>query len=613
MNVPTSRLKETGLFYDIDLHFAQFLLDMEPGETPELLLGAALVSRARSDGHVCIDLKNLPGYYSQTLAEYDIRLPDWENWREQLKNVQAVGHPGQTKPLILVGSRLYLNRYWQYENDLAQKILNLAEGWLPVPHQKRFANGLNSFFEDRTDDHVNWQKVAAFMAVTRRLCVISGGPGTGKTTTLARILALLLQQDPDLDIALAAPTGKAAARMNEAIRQAKKDLDVNSGILDLIPEDQAKTIHRLLGFRRYSPYFRHDSRHPLRQNLVVVDEASMVDLALMAKLVRALKEQSRLILLGDKDQLASVEAGAFLGDVCRSGEENRFSERFCSVFQNAAGESSLLERHMSSVVEHSPLQDCLVQLKKSWRFGQDSGIEALCRVVNAGGTADETESIFTEFSDITWTKPPSPDQLKAEIKEKVLRGFTPYIHARSPRDALLCLGRFRILCALRDGPYGVLQINRLVEEILKDAGLIQPVSQWYINRPVMITRNDYSLGLFNGDIGVVWQNQEEPRRVFFPSTAGNEARRFIPALLPQSETVYAMTVHKSQGSEFDHVLLILPDQESPVLTRELIYTGITRARKSMEIVADRAVFQAAIATTAIRSSGLGQALWGGQC
>jgi exodeoxyribonuclease V alpha subunit len=313
----------------------------------------------------------------------------------------------------------------------------------------------------------------------------------------------------------------------------------------------------------------------------------MVDLALMAKLFQAVPASARVILLGDKDQLASVEAGAVLGDICA-----------------AAAPAPAGTNHA--------LADCVVQLRKNYRFGQQSGIYRLSNAINEGRTEDVLQILrdcgVKGSTDLVSTPLPRRAELKAALRERVTTGFSEFLKASDPLAALTALSRFRILCALREGPFGVAGLNQMTEEILEAAGLIKPSGPWYNHRPVMVTRNDYNLKLFNGDVGVILPDAPSgDPRAFFPGP-DNEVRKFLPLRLPEHQTAYALTVHKSQGSEFDRVLLVLPDRESPVLSRELLYTGITRARKRVELWFEEKVFRAALARRLSRTSGLRDAL-----
>jgi len=387
----------------------------------------------------------------------------------------------------------------------------------------------------------------------------------------------------------------------------KIKLSCPDSIKEAIPEETS-TIHRLLGYIPNSPYFHYNAKNTLPVDVVVVDEASMVDLALMSKLIQALPLQARIILLGDKDQLASVEAGAVLGDICDTGAEHSFSQEFSKDCKEITGYTIHTQKNGAS---ESEIRDCIIQLEKNYRFGSDSGIGAVSCAVNTGDSDRAIELMKGQkYGDISWKNLPQPKDLTQVIKAAVTQGYGDYLRASDPFEVFQVFERFRILCALREGPYGVIAINYLVEQILKGEGLINPDRRWYPGRPVLITRNDYNLQLFNGDMGIVLSDPSvnNELRVFFYSTDG-AFKKFHPLQLPEHETVYAMTVHKSQGSEFDKALLVLPDRESPVLTRELIYTGITRAKKSVEIWANERVFRFAVSRHIERTSGLRDALW----
>jgi exodeoxyribonuclease V alpha subunit len=453
---------------------------------------------------------------------------------------------------------------------------------------------------------IDWQKVSALAAARRKFCVITGGPGTGKTTTVAKILALLMEQDKKqgLRTALVSPTGKGAARLQEAMKKAKEDLGCEKSVKALIP-DEASTIHRLLGTVVGSPYFRFNALNPLPVNAVVVDEASMVDLALMSKLVQALPPEARFILLGDRDQLSSVEAGAVLGDICDTGQSHPFSKTFCEDIQKTIG-------YKIRGAEDAPeMSDSIVQLNRSYRFGEDSGIASASRSINEGN-ADAALQILQDArrEDLRWSPLPQPRSLPRALKDRGLEEFYYLFQTSDPEKAFEHLDRFRILCALRQGPFGVNAVNLLVEHLLREQDLIRGEGRWYRGRPVLITQNDYSLHLYNGDIGIALPDPGAggELRVFFQAPDG-ALRALHPVRLPEHETVYALTVHKSQGSEFDRLLLLLPDQDSPVLTRELLYTGITRAREGVEVWGRENAFRQAVSRRTTRVSGLRDTLW----
>ena len=601
-----------SLFSNIDIHFARLMTRLSGQELPELSLAAALVSSYTRQGHICLDLSVVEG--KQLLEKEEVKVaftcPELDIWSKKLRKSPVVGNPGQFRPLILdQKSRLYLFRYWDYQEKLAYSIMERVNKDGEILDYALLMEGLDRLFTEDHTEGINWQKVAAFTSLSKIFCVISGGPGTGKTTTVAKILALLLEQPGSKKprIALTAPTGKAAARLQEAIIRSKKEINCPDNIKAIIPED-VSTIHRLLGSIPYSPYFRHNAKNRLLFDVVVVDEASMVDMPLMSKLIQALSSQTRLILLGDKDQLASVEAGAVLGDICDTGNDHSFSKRFVSDLENATG----YRIHTKPNREDDPgIQDCIIQLRKSYRFGGESGIGAASQAVNTGD-GDLALRLFKnqKYRDIIWKELPRPDSLARSIRAVIIEWYGDYLRTSDPLKIFQMFERFRILCVLRGGPYGVVAINSLVEQILRQEKLIKAEERWYAGRPVMIIRNDYNLMLFNGDTGIALPDHElkNELRVYFPATDGT-LRKFHPARLPEHETVYAMTVHKSQGSEFDKILFLLPDRDSPVLTRELIYTGITRSKVNVEIWGTDDVFRAAISRRIERASGLRDALW----
>lgn len=600
-------------FTSLDSHFADFMEQLEGKSNRELWLASALVSNFTRRGNTCLDLEAIA---EKTIFHADnpdssITCPGSKDWLAALQKTSVVGKPGEFKPLILdAGAQLYLYRYWDYQEKLAHFIKQRISTPPTEMSLEQFQKSLSRFFPPNQQSEPDWQMVAACTAVTKRFCVISGGPGTGKTTTVAKILALMVESSVTkaLKIALAAPTGKAAARMQDAIRFTKSSLDCSDEIKNGIP-DEASTIHRLLGAIPNSPYFKHNEKNPLPADVVVVDEASMVDLALMSKLAQALPHHARLILLGDKDQLASVEAGAVFGDICDRGNIHTYSQQITAELKNVSGSKAALPE---TTGETPGLQDCIVHLQKSYRFGSESGIGTISRLVNSGEGKRAAELIKTNrFADINWIELLQPEALFRMLKDTIVQQFSGYLRAQNPTEVFRQFDHFRILCALREGPFGVKEMNALIERVLKNENLINPTGEWYHGRPIMITSNDYNLRLFNGDVGICLKDPEakDELRVFFPD-AENSVRKFHPFRLSRLETAFALTVHKSQGSEFDHVLLLLPDRDAPVLTRELIYTGITRAKKSVSLCANEAIFLSAVSRRIERTSGLRDALWG---
>jgi exodeoxyribonuclease V alpha subunit len=612
-------LLQKGLLCEIDIHFAKFITDFSADQDPDIFLAAALVSHATGNGDICFDLETAAGnpLTDKHQAPISILCPKLRVWLEKLKNSPALGRPGQIRPLILdEKNRLYLYRYWDYENSLSKSIKKRAHSPVAGLDFKQLKITLDRLFPDSGPKETNWQKIAAAVASLKHFSVITGGPGTGKTFTVTKVLALLLEQvsGQKLQIYLAAPTGKAAARLKEAVELAKRQINCDESIKAAIPSE-AFTIHRMLKPMTGSPYFRHNRENPLMADVVVVDEASMVDLALMAKLLAAIPEKARLILIGDKDQLASVEAGSVLGDICARNVMHGFSAPVMNRIKELTGED--LEHRIQTTDAQSGLQDAIVVLQKSYRFAVGSGIGALSRAVNRA----DPEAAFQMLADkndksITWQDLKADKDLFENLSRQIVSGYQSYLKTGDPAATLKRLQRFKILCALNIGPLGVHAINKLAEQVLRRQNLIpsDPMTEnpWYAGRPVLITRNHYPLGLFNGDIGVTLPDAEagdDQLAVFFAGDSG-EVRRFKPYQIPEHTTVYAMTVHKSQGSEFDEVLFILPDKDFPILTRELIYTALTRARKKITIWGTRSIIRNAIARQIERTSGLRDALWG---
>ena len=597
-------LHKSGILSPLDLHFARFMERLSGASSPELCLASALVSRVTREGHICFDLRS---EHLSVVSETggDIVLPEERRWRKKLRESRVVGEPGEYKPLILdPKGRLYLYRYWEYQEELVKAIKSRSGREDRGAEIEPLRQGLARMFAGNSA--VDWQKVAAFAAVRRRFCVISGGPGTGKTTTVAKILALLAEQGKGgrLRTALASPTGKGAARLQEAIKKTKKDLPCHPGVKAVLP-DEASTIHRLLGSVRGSPYFHYNAQRLLPLDALVVDEASMVDLALMSKLAQALPSEARFILLGDKDQLSSVEAGAVLGDICDTANPRPFSEAFCTEIENVTG-----HRIKGSGIA-PPLSDSIVRLTRSYRFGEKSGIASTSRSVNEGDGNRALHILQDKAQvDVSWRPVPPLKSLPRILKDRVVAGYHDLFKSDDPETVFQCLERFKVLCALREGPFGVLAVNLIMEHLFREQKLIEGSGKWYRGRPVLITRNDYNLHLYNGDVGITLPDPgaKGELRVFFQAPDGT-LRALHPVRLPEHETVYALTVHKSQGSEFDRVLFILPDRDSPVLTRELIYTGITRARERVEVWGEEGVFRRAVSRRTTRLSGLRDALW----
>lgn len=509
-----------------------------------------------------------------------------------------IGRPGEFKPLTQDKDRLYLTRYWWYESQLAKKLKQLAGEPLPVDLEK-LTPLLNKLFPPGpvTPD---LQKAAAAAAVLQKLTVISGGPGTGKTTTVLRILAALqIMADNSLNIKMAAPTGKAAARMSESVREQKHRLDVDEATRAMIPET-ASTLHRLLG-PRPDGSFRHHAGNPLALDVLVVDEASMIDLALMAQLAEALPPQARLILLGDKDQLDAVDAGTVFSELCSLKSPD---QAFIQAIKTASGVTLRAEKAPASAVGNA-----VMNLEHSHRFAAGGGIGKLAQSVNQGDAKTamallQPDDLFAEpETELGW----QPDG--KTLLQRCDTGYGAYWQAVQNHDvaaAFMAFDRFRVLTALREGQTGVLGVNQQLEAHWRARKIIPEEGLWYDGRPVLITQNDYAVQLYNGDIGLTFFDGNSPRVAF--KGENNTLRWFSPARLPAHETALALTVHKSQGSEFDEVVLLLPDNHHELLSRSLIYTGLTRAKKRVEIWGSSEVISKAITKQSTRQSGLAAAL-----
>ena len=568
-------MTETIQLSKLDTHFADFIVRIDQNPNDTLWWGAALASYSAGRGHSCFDLHDAPDTTALPLLRTPRKSPpaDTQLWIESLHQCDTVGDTGAYTPLVLDrAGRLYLHRCWRYEQQVAAGILSRSH--LLTTNEARLDAALDRYFPEQ-NGAVDLQRSAARMALTHRFSVISGGPGTGKTATVARILALLLDVagDGSPEIVLAAPTGKAAMRLHQSILQAAERLAFPEEIRNRLPTG-VSTIHRLLGTQARKGGFRHNRDNRLPCDILVIDEASMVDLQLMASLMVALRDDARVILLGDRNQLASVEAGAVLADICDSAE---------------------------------PATVPVTQLVKSYRFGADSGIAALSQLINSGDGAAAAELLKSgRHHDIIWRQLPGGSEFSESFTAAVKSGYAGFAAATSPAEALMELGTFRVLSPLRSGPCGIENLNRLCLNALASE---QKNDQHVCPLPVMVSGNNYELGLFNGDTGVVMKGDGTPVAWFENPEGG--LRHLSTLRMPPGETAFALTVHKSQGSEFDRVLLILPEYLSDALSRELLYTAVTRARCSIEIWGTEEVFRQTVERHTLRNSGLKERLSGG--
>ena len=606
-----------GILAPSDAHVARCLGALRGGTDDATLLAAALAARAPRLGHVCVDLQAIRDTASSE-TENDVALEalPWPATEAWLETVAASGLSGPDLPLHLEGANLYLNRLWLDEVAVADDLRRRAETKGTEVDDAWLAQSLAALFpvdvDNEDPDHL--QPVAAAVAVLRRLSVIAGGPGTGKTTTVARVLALLDAQaahagEPPPVIALAAPTGKAAARLEEAVRAEADGLAVGEDARARLRALRGTTIHRLLGFQPGSrTRFRHHACNRLRHDVVVVDETSMVALSLMARLLDAVAPHARLILVGDPEQLASVEAGAVLGDVVGpAGTALHLSPSLRERVGAVAGH--LLPAGNGS--PPPPIGDSVVALRYVRRHG--GAIAELARTIQRGDADGALAVLEGAGSNVEWidTAGGAADELGV-IRDLAVGSGRAAIDAAAAGDAesaLAALGGFRLLCAHRGGPEGVATWTRQIETWLAaEVEGFSVGSDWYVGRPLIITENDYTLGLYNGDVGVVVRGDERPMVAAFER--GGDVVAVSPTRLAAVDTVYAMTVHKSQGSQFHTVAFLLPPADSRLLTRELLYTAVTRARERLLVVGGADSVRAAIERPISRASGLRQALWG---
>ena len=618
------RLKAQGVLSPLDYHFARQLLGIAQENSEHVALCAALASRAVQQGHVCVDLARLE--QAPPLDDHDepVRGVVWPSTAELLAALRAsrlAAEDDSLAPLWLDPSgRLYLKRYARYEQALASDLLARAAA-LEVIDDQLLAEGLERLFPATTlaseRSSADRQRLAACLCVMRRLTVVCGGPGTGKTTTVVKTLCLLQEQrqkhgQRPLDVLLLAPTGKAAQRLGEALQAGLASLPVDDAIKALVPV-RASTIHRALGLRNQpSLRPRHHRQNPLSADVVLVDEVSMVDLGLLQRLVDAVRPDARLILQGDQDQLVSVEAGAILGDIYPRQHELAYSRAFSAELARVA------KVVIADTVPEPGLHDCLVTLDRSYRYPKNSRLGRLARAINSGDAqaaleilAEPDQASDAALADCRLITPSTSElsehALSPRLADSVVRGYTDYIRARDPVEKLARLGRYRVLCSHRRGPYGVERLNAEIERWLGDAGLLRPSQGFYEHRPIIVTQNDYQLDLMNGDVGVVVRTADQQLRVCF--AGANGLRFLLPSRLPPHDTVFATTVHKSQGSEFEAVSIVLPGSPSKLLVRELLYTAVTRARRHAEIFGSAALVASAVEQPIERASGLRARLW----
>ncbi len=613
---------DAGVLAAADVHVALRLAALVGEDDETVALAAALAVRGPRLGHVHVDLATIRDTATVDADEpVDLSTLPWPSagaWTERVASSELVRRgeedPAPSRPFRLVGTWLYLDRYWREERQVAADLRALSSAQPAGVLVDVLGDGLARLFPGQTDSR---QSLAVASAVLLRLAVIAGGPGTGKTTTVARIVALLAEQAeaagaPAPLVALAAPTGKAAARLVEAVHQEANSLPVGDPIRAQLLALQASTLHRLLGWRPDShSRFRHHRGQRLPHDVVIVDETSMVSLSLMAKLIEAIRPDARLILVGDPGQLASIEAGAVLGDIVGPATDQlSIGARARSLLTQATG-------HEVSGADPPPdasVADGIVVLDRIHRFG--GGIAQLAEAIRRGDADTVLEVLADAPEGVTWipvdVADPTAQNALMPVRDRAVAAasaVTRAARAGAARDAIEALSAFRILCAHRRGPQGVATWTARIEGwFASEPGELAMDGRWYVGRPLLVTENDYELRLFNGDTGVVVQTT--PDRLSATFERRGEILKFSPTRLSAVDTVYAMTIHKSQGSQFDTAAVLLPAPTSRILTRELLYTAATRARKLLIMAGTEEAVRAAVGRPVARASGLRWRLWG---
>ncbi len=648
------------------LEFARYILRVEAGaleagpaagveqleHVPALFLASFLLFLAVDSGNTCLRLegewlRRLAGsadleWLAEVLHSWRPSLAshggkasvDWDGLAEELMKglgaARSVGRPdrvpegGCTYPLVLDRGLLYLQRYFSYEQRLAYMMRIMAQlppRFLAGDGARRrvgIAAGIEvarRIFGAGEDGHgPDWQKIAALNGLLGRLTVVSGGPGTGKTRTVTAMTAVLQAASKEatgsfLKMAFCAPTGKAAARLSESVADAKVTLGLDQWLIEAIPAE-AQTLHRLLGAGRVPGRFKFGPGNPLDLDLVVVDEASMVDMPMMVHLMDSLFPETSLVILGDKDQLASVEAGSVLGDICEGLDRAGYSEEFAQVMAEAGEQVPVCgAAAVVSSRSQQALRDRIVVLHRNYRFSKGGGLAELAAAVNRGD-ADRALEILSSseaFPRISLLAP-DRDGMERLMEEHVYPWIEALFQAASPEQGLVVLGTVRLLCALRQGPRGIEHINRLVSGRVQEMAGARRVNGTFHAMPLIVNRNDYNIGLYNGDSGIFWDRDGAQSGAWFEDGRGG-VRRVVPSRLPPFDQAWAVTVHRSQGSEFGKVIVILPPAGSPVATRELLYTAVTRAREEVVVFGSEAELRSCISRRSDRASGLHRLLW----
>ena len=630
------KLKEQGILSQGDYYFAKLIADKqyhtdyaEPVKNLAILL-AALCSWRYTQGNTCSQLDrylehNLFGLaYRTTEEDYLAEIREKigylavEDWQNALCGHMAFTQDpvNQIAPMAFQFGALYFYRAWQDEYRIAQYIKNTLKKHRTLAFSyDEIRQKLDKYFPEK-QEKTDWQKVAVATAIKSPFSIITGGPGTGKTTTVTRLL-LVLQElfDCKLHIKLVAPTGKAASRLEESIKNAlgfmQEKMNLSDSLFNAIPQ-KASTLHSLLGVNAFNDYTRYNSHNPLQLDVLVVDETSMIDLPMMAKLINALKPETRLILLGDQAQLASVEAGAVLGELAQFVNQPYSHEQ-------AAYLQATTDYKIEGYDCSNPIRDCLCHLTESRRFDKDSGIGKLAEFIQKG-KADDSLGLFDHYpQELHFNALNDESDAVNQVVKSAVENYRTFLkmlddlrkqkidpNAKNEQgisyaEAIQAqFNSVRFLTALRNNNLGVENLNKEIALALREEKLLwfRNEQDWYIGKPIMITENDHNVRLYNGDIGLCLANG----KVWF----GN--REVLTSRIPAHEPAFMMTIHKSQGSEFEHTVMVLPTEVNPVLSRELVFTGVTRAKKELTVFADEKIWKTAIRQTVRRQSRLGKLL-----
>jgi exodeoxyribonuclease V alpha subunit len=597
---PTNKfIMNMNIHSDVHRQFAAFFEEL--GLQPF----AYLVSKRLQEGHICIennevDIEN--DEIPKDLSQFVTNPLNYQEWVSTSLNT--------IKPFVVHKNRMYLQRYFKYETNILQSIGRILKSESTVLEKrmqdlisnKANLDGLMADYDLHqlpNQEKIDWQLVGAIQGFLNNLTIITGGPGTGKTTTVAKILTILFQINPDCSVALAAPTGKAAVRMAESLKHT--NLKISDTIREKFNNFSPSTIHRLLQPIPNSIYFKHNAENPLPYDVLIVDEASMIDVAIFSKFLDAIAIGTRVILLGDKNQLASVEAGSLLGDFCKSlGTINQFDSSKASFINQFILDDARKIGNDNIVDANHPLSGHIIELMKSHRFTSDGGIGKLSTAI-----INNNQDALINWINASQMPPVQIDTNgSSSLFEEFIVGYEAYIKERDTAKAIKNLNSLRVLCAIRESDVGVYAVNKKIETLLQQKKLINTGDDFYENRPIIVTKNYAEFNLFNGDVGIIRTDENGVKKVWFENP-DHSIRGVLPTYIASLETVFAMTIHKSQGSEYDKILVVLPQNiDNKLLTRELLYTAVTRAKKELIVQAPEEIILKTTSQSVKRASGI---------